>query len=380
MRAYAYGAQGRAGGTLPVRDPPAPEAAGAPMKAAPAEAVAEVRAHVRALSERLNGLDVREFETRSSEALASGLLPSCTSLLEEVAESLEGIVDRLAPGRPESGGFRPEELPGEAEAAFEKRLDAAVDTRRLPCDVAFIAALELRQRSGRLAHLGHGQPPLVLIGACDGALRAIRKALAAVDAVIAETTGSAPQLDFSSVLQSSLRVRRRYATFRQRILAVGEPGAEGLHARLRALGTHIAKLVGWDVYPELRAHDRRQIRDLQARILGWLQAGEAASTADGVRLWQDLVASVRLMAQMSRRQELVEHDRGVVERASAALARIPGDGEVPEPILRLLGSLEGMDEALDDLLQRGERRASRWRTVLAPALERLGHPGPGGAR
>jgi len=353
----------------------------ASLEAHPAGVHADIQARLAALSERVRGVEIRDFETQSSEALASGLAPQCAGLLQEAAATLQDVVDRLDPGHAESDGSGPGAVPGESDA-FERTLDDAVDTRRLPGDVAFIAALELRQRRDRLTHLGRDQPPLAFIGECDSAMRAIRKALGALDAVIAEAAGTAPRLDFSSVLQSSLRVRRRYATFRARILASGEPRAEGLRQQLRALGTHIAKLVGWDVYPELRVHDRLQLRDLQARILGWLQAGEASATADGVRLWEDLVAFVRMTGQINQREELVEHDRGVVEHAWRALARVEDGGVVPEPILRLLASLEGLDEETDGLLQAGDRRVGPWRGALGPARERLGlaAPAPGGER
>lgn len=364
---------------------PGPEAgwagAGASPAPSPAGVPPDVQARLVALSERVRGVEIRDCETEPSEALASRLLPLCVGLLQEAAAILQGIVDQLPAGHPEPDGAGEDGFAG-GDRAFERRLDAAVDGRRLPGDVAFIAALELRQRKDRLVRLGPDQPRLVLIGECDSALRAILKALGAVDVVIAEASGTPPRLDFSSVLQSSLRVRRRYATFRARILAGGEPPPGGLHARLRALGTHIAKLVGWDVYPELRVHDRLQIRELQCRILRWLQAGAEATAADGMRLWQDLVAFVRMTEQVNRRQELVEHDRGVVGRAESALARVPARGDVPEPILRLLGSLEGLDEELDRLLQTGERRADHWRAALARARDGLGPPAaaPGGAR
>lgn len=378
MRESGYACDGESGssGALAVQEP------GPGAGQAPAAGVhAEIQARLATLSGRVRGVEIRDFETQPSESLASGLLPLCAGLLQEAAAALQGVVDQLVPGRPESEGSLEEDVPGGPDA-FERRLDAAVDTRRLPGDVAFIAALELRQRRERLARLGPAQPPLALIGECDSALRAIHKALGAVDAVIAEAAGSAPRLDFSSVLQSSLRVRRRFATFRARILAAGEPGEEGLRGHIRALGTHIAKLVGWDVYPELRVHDRLQIRVLQCRILGWLQAGEAGATADGVRVWQDLVAFVRMMGQINRREELVEHDRGVVGRAWQMLAGVEAAGDVPEPILRLLASLEGLDDALDGLLQAGVRRASRWREVLEPLRAHLGPvtPAPGGER
>jgi len=240
--------------------------------------------------------------------------------------------------------------------AFERAMDAAVETGSVSVqaveDVAFLVQLELRQRAERLSRLGAGADAAAVIGECDSALRRIRKGLGAIDAAIARASGEGTLLDFSSELQGSLLVRRAYSKFRARLLEGGVPGVGELQQRMRAAGTHIAMLVGWPAYPLFRIRDRLQLRELQQRILAWLRGGPNAGEVEGLRLWRDLVSFVEMLAQISRRQELVEHDSKLVGDLLARLRAVDLStaGFVDESMDRLVRPLEGLDEELDGFL------------------------------
>lgn len=161
----------------------------------------------------------------------------------------------------------------------------------------------------------------MLLSACDSSLRRLRKALNAVDVIIASASSVPPLLDFSSELQTSLAVRRALAKFRARLGSDGPPTSESLRGRLRSIGTQIAILVGWDVHPELRVRDRLVMRGLQLRILAWLRGEGDASNPMGLRLWQGFVACVEMFSLVNRRQELVAHDVGVLGAAFAQRVR-----------------------------------------------------------
>ena len=246
--------------------------------------------------------------------------------------------------------------PGESLDApyvpFERAVDAAVDARtdgsarQAVGDLAFLAQLELRQRKARLERVAACRSAVAIIGECDSALRRIRKVLTAIDVAFARA-GIAPQsLDYASELRISLCVRRACAKLRASIVAPGEPTPAALRARLRRAGTAIAVLVGWDVYPHLRVRDRLALRELQRRILDWLREG--AEPTSGIRLWQDLAAFLRMLAQINRRQELVDHDARLVR---AARDELVGAAVVHEELLARLSSLEGLDEGIDALLR-----------------------------
>jgi len=121
-------------------------------------------------------------------------------------------------------------------------------------------------------------------------------------------------------------------------------------------------LVGWEVYPSLRVRDRLHLRELQRRILDWLRS--ANDPAMGLRVWQDLEAFIRMLSQINRRQELIEHDTQVVAAVSASIATC-SEPALPEATIELLARLEGLDDDLDALLASPERSSpERWRAMF----------------
>jgi hypothetical protein len=101
--------------------------------------------------------------------------------------------------------------------------------------------------------------------------------------------------------------------------------------------------MGRDVYVHLRISDRVQIRSLQERLIAWFLT-PAQDLPAGVRLWQDISGFARLLLDVNKRQELVEHDRQARKEIHLRLA---GGGEITLEARRFLDSLFGMDEELD---------------------------------
>jgi hypothetical protein len=320
------------------------------------------------LAERVQAVDVRSYESMAPERLVAELHPVVSDLLHAAAALVSRVADAFAgdatePAEPGDGALASPYMP------FEQAIDAAIDaqsdaTYRAVGDIAFLGQLELRQRQERLARVVACNSAMTIVGECDGALRRIRKVLTALDRALARAGLVEARLDFATELELSLRVRRACTKFRARILGSGEPTPATLRASLRSAGTTIAMLVGWETYPHLRVRDRLQLRELQRRVLDWLR-GENAET-EGMRLRQDLVGFVRMLAQVSRRQELVEHDSRVVREARASLASCRDAW--PEPVAAALATLEGLDDEVDALLASEARtRPDAW---SAP-LERL---------
>ncbi|MBS1122906.1 MAG: hypothetical protein H6Q90_5134 [Deltaproteobacteria bacterium] len=308
---------------------------------------------MRAIVLRGKGIDIRSYEIASAECIVAELQPVTISLLAEARAVLDAILssqdDRPADEpaierEDESSSIWASHLP------FEREIDAAVannlGSRHAVDEIAFIAQLELRQREDRLSRIKPTQGVVALLGECDSSLRRIRKALNAVDAAIARAASVPALLDFTSELQTSLAVRRAYAKFRARIVGDGMPTEATLRARFRATGTQIAILVGWDVYPEMRVQDRLLLREFQQRILAWLRGGPEASPTAGIRLWQDLAASIEMFSLVNRRQELVAHDGGAVRALFGKGEQL----EVDAATLQAVGSLEGLDPELDQLV------------------------------
>ena len=309
--------------------------------------------------ERVERVDIRHFETLPVAQAQKDLHPAASLLVQQARTVVGAILHECeslnAASEDGGGGLHDSFLP------FERAMDAAV---RAGEDVAILLQLELRQREERLRRVNDASDGLAVIGECDSALRRIRKGFGAIDVAIARAASVAPRLDFSSELEESLLVREAYAKFRTRLAAEGTPAPSELYAKMRVAGTHIAVLVGWRAYPLLRVRDRLQLRDLQQRILAWLRPENRVDETAGMRLWQDVVAFVEMLAQVNRRQELLEHDAKLV---GALLATI-GEGASPldEASLAAFGPLKGLDDELDALVaSRGTRSA------LSVLLERI---------
>jgi hypothetical protein len=320
---------------------------------------------ITALAERVMGVDVRAYESMPPDRLASELEPIVSALLAD-ASKLIAEVRRVyeSESRDEP---RPSSTLASPYVPFEQAIDAAIGAQTASSfqavgDIAFLAALELRQRAERLEHVRASRSAVAIVGECDSALRRIRKALTSIDVALARAGLVEPTLDFASELDESLRVRRACAKLRARVLAGGAPTEATLYVRLRGAGTAIAMLVGWEVYPSLRVRDRLALRDLQRRILDWLRQDKEPTA--GMRLWQDLVGFIRMLAQVNRRQELVDHDTRVVMEMRLRVRALEG-AAVPAAMLAELVALEGLDDEADALLASTDRDGvAAWRETL----------------
>jgi len=323
------------------------------------------------LSSKIAEIDIRKIELLGAEEARQAIHPVALELVAAARRLVGGVVDACEALR--------EEQPGQAAAAsepslgFELALDLAVEAGDSTVhgveDVAFLVQLELRQRAERLTRIGEGSTVLTVVGECESALRRIAKGLGAIDLAIARAEEVPPLLDFSSELESSLLVRGAYAKFRTNLLAHGTPRPEELYGFLRAAGTAIAVLVGWQAYPLLRVRDRLQLRELQQRILGWLRPENRDDRTEGARIWQDVVTFVDMLMHVNRRQELLEHDAC---RLSELLAEL-GEGAASEGSVARARTLLGLDDELDAFLAAaGPHDARALRDLLAPIAARLG--------
>ncbi|MBX3261290.1 MAG: hypothetical protein KIS83_21470 [Rubrivivax sp.] len=351
------------------------------MPDGPSELI-EFKAKLASLADRVLAVDIRAYESMPPDQLASELQPVVTELLTAANALIADVLDAY-------GNVRVEAEPGAAGAGalsspyavFEHAIDAAIAAQTTSSlqavgDIAFLAHLELRQRAARLEHVTWCRSAIAIVGECDSALRRVRKALTSIDVAFARAGIGEATFDFASELEVSLRVRRACAKLRGRVLAAAEPSEETLYVRLRSAGTAIAMLVGWEVYPSLRVRDRLQLRELQRRILDWLRQDKDPTA--GLRLWQDLVTFIRMLSQVNRRQELVEHDTRTVLELADRLATVERES-LSDDALDLLASLEGLDDEVDQLLaSRSRSLRDAWREPIARLARTL--RGPGAAR
>lgn len=345
--------------------------------------------------EAVGRVNIRNFEELSSEELLAELVPKTGELVADAMAGIDAIAERsgalaasqtpgdLAGRGPASPAEGASEASSPAES-FERTLDSLVDNAAPSAegvdDIAFIARLELGERKRRLTALGAGRARIDVLGECERTLRGVRKSLSALDRAVSDAFGVPRLLHYESELETSLRVRQCYARFRQQILGDGEEVDElgKVRARLREAGTAIAVLIGRSIYPELRVRDRLQIRELQARILTWLRGAEN-DRASGIRLFEDLAAFARLLAEVNNREELLVHDAAVVTEAYDELfaGRAAPRDPIPPYLCARLQSLSGLDDEVDALLAaKPPWDRGHWERVLTRLRHRFATAGP----
>jgi hypothetical protein len=279
------------------------------------------------LSLSASAVDIASYEEDAVGELRAGLVPVVGEILTDVLAFLDRILD------PQSGEIG-REIGDDLEGLGERI-----------ADLAFIARLELRQRVASLTRLPTDSDSWRIIAAAGSCLRQVQKALAALEAVVARAEGAAPVLGFQDELALALVARRAYASFRRQLRAIGR--LPGISDRLQGAATGIAELFDLAIYRDLRISDRVQLRRLLERILRW--AGPDVDRQGGERIWEDLLGCAALLAEISKRQELEEHDervcREILDRLVAASS--PGP-DLPPDIRPLVESLTGRDDDLDD--------------------------------
>ena len=297
-------------------------------------------------------IDLRYFESLDPVAINDELHPATAQVLDRSLELLDHVLSVCTDSDEASDPLA--DLG--AESDIDRVFDAAGSegaSSHVVEQTAFIAQLELRQRQTRIRQALRAGDVTARLTEHESALRRVRRAFAAIDAVVARVERVPPRLDHVPLVQTSLEVRRAYARFADFVRGVGEPSTEQLRPSLRMLGTQLAVLIGWKVYPDLRVADRMLLRGLQERVLGWIRDPDA-DPADGVRIWSDLVTCVEMFQQVRQRQELREHDVELATRLRPAVRGLAPDQPVPPSVWRDLRTLVGIDPSCDPALLRKE--------------------------
>lgn len=300
---------------------------------------AEICKSMHTLFSDTDRVAVRRYEEQGSAELLLRLTPQVQSLLDRASETMAYILEHYETESNNEFNFEATENKLIAGEWFAQSPQIAI------ADRAFIAVTELRQHRQRLAAQRASMAPQEIISCCGSALRAVKKCLYAVEPFLCNLENHEPLLP--PRLATSLAVRRHYQKLWTFALSFGEVDERSIRRALRGAGTRIAILIGNDVYNLLREDDRFRLRDLQTRILGWLSSEEDPLAA--LRIWQDFALFVEMLRQINLREELIEHDRTILQeeftRLSSPQLRERASGE--EGSLR---SLIGLDDELDRLL------------------------------
>ncbi|AKU93499.1 hypothetical protein AKJ09_00163 [Labilithrix luteola] len=334
---------------------------------------AEVQEAMARLAARAEAVEIHRFESDSRDQLVSELLPTLAKLMQD-ARSLVADVQSVCEERIHR-------TRGPGISVVDGRLptiplgaDVPVDSTRpswsveAVADIAYLAGLELRQGSERLEGLTTVGSADLLLSELDTARRRVGKVLRSLDHALDQAGLATSKLDSAAELDTSLAVRRAYGRLRHDMKAIGTPKEETLASQLRAVGVALATVVGWKGYTSIRIRDRLRIRELQGRLLEWFREGREPTA--GLRLFQDVDTFVQILADVSKRQELKQHDTRLVESAWRTLASV--DGVIPAHLRSALDPLRGLDAELDALLESPHRdQVDPWKATLARLLQSL---------
>lgn len=244
-------------------------------------------------------------------------------------------------------------------------------------NLAFVARGQLIEMQEALHGALEKRQVWAVASHADAGLRHAGKALIAAEIAVCEYEGlPAPDRRWTD-LGVSLETRRLYAQFRRAILRAGEAKAgDALSAQLRSAATRIRVLRNLEIYPFLRIDDRLTIKQLNKRIVAWLNGEGDASEKTGQRLWEDLVSFARLLIKVNDREELREHDRQVLQTVHhMILGSRRQVKRLDETHLKELERLVGRDDGLDQvILHIDEHQIEDLRAPLEKLLHQLQRP------
>lgn len=323
--------------------------------------------------EQTRALDVRHYEWREQSSLERELLPAVIEALSGAINIFTQMLTHYGDSRedeaPSAGSRPPDAGPGDGG---DRVTHVELGVRRIT-DLAFMARWELyREREG-LGKIPSGRAAWAIVSECGRACRRlITSAIAIEDAMCAyEGLENTLRHLYQTELSRSLQVRRAYAMLRHTIVGDGPSPGERVRERLRRAAFGIARLIGNDVYGDLRASDRMRIEAVQRQLTEWLEANRHCDPIVGRRLCQEIENISELLLEVNKRAELREHDQAVAAEAHAKLFSAASAPDLmPQDLQLRLESLFGRDEELDRLIgDPGPHPVAGWKGPLERVIE-----------
>jgi hypothetical protein len=324
---------------------------------------------LNALITRAIQIDFQVSEETGRISLAADYVPGTLEMLRAGTRLLRQVHEHYEEQhvQPSAGG-------GDSLSEIGALISTEMAVREI-ADLAFLARGELKSCLQELEQARDQNDILQMASHCDTGLRRLRKALVSVESAMYEFEGGEAPVRKWFDINLSLDIRQAYSRLRRRILEV-TPTDETLDQNFADVEQGFAELRGFKIYPLLRIDDRVQMRALNKRISQW-RSGQPLDLQAGHRLWQDLTGFAELLAAVSHRQELREHDRRLIARANHALHRGRGNGDVPPALLKELRQLEGLDQEVDHLLHpKLETSSEAWSDPLKRLFEAMNPSGP----
>jgi len=297
-------------------------------------------------------------------------------LVKRVREAMVEAVDLLR----ELSDFYDQVGESEGEAAkgddllgIGAQISSELAAREI-ASLAFAGRGQIAESRDALAAAVKSRQIWVVASHADTGLRRIGKALIAVETAMREYEGL-PALERHWVdLEVSFEIRRLYGQFRRAALR-GKPEAIGEEQvrEFKSIVRRISILRDLKIYPFMRIDDRLAIRQLQKRILAWLDQ-EVPDKEEGQRLWQDLVSFARLLGKVNEREELRQHDRRLVMQLDNQFQSPQVAAALTATQQAELQNLVGLDDELDEFLLRPDITPVDLKATIARLRQTLDPP------
>jgi hypothetical protein len=212
--------------------------------------------------------------------------------------------------------------------------------------------MNLGMRMDELRPLRDGRNKWLAIDVCSAARLETLRVLDELDTALVRAANLPPgERIIADEAERAVAIRFVYARFREEVPPY-DP-SRPVHAQLDEAMRGLETLLSRPCYSFTRIHDRRQIREVHARMRAWL-AGHAAGNAnalDGQRLYQDLYNVVECLMGVNHRPEVRVHDKQVLLRAVSLLQSGPPATRVQDA-LDLLHAVPSRSDEIDALLRK----------------------------
>lgn len=214
-------------------------------------------------------------------------------------------------------------------------------------NLCFFAASELREGGRLLGGLAAGDA-FAVAAVAEWTQGRLIHGLCAVERRLSDLIGQPAHGRHVDLLRDALVARRLLVRFRIRVDGAVAGSGDSV-ARLRSAGAAIAWMLGHDGARSLRASDRLMAKTLQGRLSEALRrpVGEAATA----HLLQEIASFASLTNLINSRQELVVHDRTVLERVASDLSPLDDGAPIPASLAEGLATIRGRDTRLDEMIE-----------------------------
>ena len=181
-----------------------------------------------------------------------------------------------------------------------------------------------------------------------------------------ELPGEPPSPELNPVINSSIRVRRIFGEFRQRIEAISEKGDQNATVRLDQAAEYINIIIGSPSFSDFRVDEQVGFNILKYQINEWNQSPRDQDQGD--RIWAEVVTFVNYLEEVNNRIELIAFDQALLKWAIHTMKKDGKTFQVQISLASLFGRNINLDRMLNGLEKADD---DAWLELLQRLLSKL---------